>query len=187
MSENSLFAILLRKPWWISLLIFAVVGLVCAALFPAEFRVVGAMSGLPFAVIAIIAARRQWHLPSSARIEQTHQAVAAMAWPAFSALLAQTFRQDGYTVRQGGASGADFELERKGRLMLVSARRWKSAHTGLEPLRTLQTARDATDAPDALYIGLGPLSDSARAFAAEHRIAVWGAAELAQALKSLPG
>ena len=70
--------------------------------------------------------------------------------------------------------------------MLVCARRWKSSRTGLESLRALQTARDAGDAPDALYIGLGELTDSARSFAAEHRIAVWQAAELAQALRGLP-
>ena len=70
--------------------------------------------------------------------------------------------------------------------MLVSARRWKAARTGLETLRALQAARDATDTPDALYIGLGSLTDPARQFAAEHRIAIWHAAELAQALRGLP-
>ena len=70
--------------------------------------------------------------------------------------------------------------------MLVSARRWKSAQTGLEPLRALQAAREASEAPDAMFIGLGPISDSARPFAAEHRIAIWQAAELAHALRGLP-
>lgn len=80
-------------------------------------------------------------------------------------------------------------LERAGRTMLVGARRWKSARTGVEVLRALQAACDAAEAPDALFMGLGELSDGARAFAAEHRIAVWQAAELAQALRGmvLPG
>jgi restriction system protein len=72
--------------------------------------------------------------------------------------------------------------------MHVSARRWKSAQTGLEALRTLQAAREAAEEDlvnDALVIALGPLSDSARAFAAEKRIAVWQAAEVAQALKGI--
>jgi restriction system protein len=69
--------------------------------------------------------------------------------------------------------------------MVVSARRWKSANTGLEVLRALQAARQASEAPDALWIGLGPLSDNARPFAAEHRIAIWHAAELAHALRGL--
>ena len=186
MAKNSLFAILLRSPWWVSAGIALLLGLLSFALLPDQYRVVGALSGLPFVVVAVIAARRQWHLPSAARVAQTQQALATMAWPAFAALLEQAFRRDGYTVQRGKTAGVDFELERQGRRMLVSARRWKSAHTGLEVLRTLQAAREASDAPDALVIGLGAIGDNARPFAAEHRIAVWQAAELAHALRGLP-
>lgn len=59
MAENSLFAILLRSRWWISLLIALGIGLVAAALLPAQWRVVGAVSGMPFIVIAVLAARHQ--------------------------------------------------------------------------------------------------------------------------------
>ncbi len=81
--------------------------------------------------------------------------------------------------------GADFELLRKGQTLLVSARRWKSARTGLEPLRELQAAREKADAA-ALCIGLGEISEPAAAFATQHRISVWRAAELAEALRGLP-
>ena len=186
MAKNSLFAILLRSRWWISALLALVVGGVSMALLPERFGVVGALSGLPFAVIAALAARRQWHLPSAARVAATHGAVAAMAWPAFAGLLEQSFRRDGYAVEPGPSAAADFSIERQGRRTLVCARRWKSARTGLEALRALQAARDATGAPDALYIGLGELTDTARSFATEHRIDVWHVAELAQALRGLP-
>jgi restriction system protein len=146
----------------------------------------GVLSGLPFGVIGAIAAYRQWHLPSLARVAETQQALQTMAWPAFAALLEQAFRRDGYTVQRGQNAAVDFELVRQGRRMLVSARRWKSARTGQEALRALQMARDEVDAPDALYIGLGDLSDTARPFAAQHRIAIWHAPELAQALRGLP-
>jgi restriction system protein len=186
MAQNSLFAILLRSRWWISVAIALVMGLVGVALLPEAFRIVGALSGLPFAVIGIVAAVRQWRLPSAARVAQTQQALATMAWPAFAALLEQAFRRDGYTVQPGPNAAVDFELSRQGRRMFVSARRWKSARTGQESLRALQRAREAADVSDALYIGLGELSDSAAPFAAQHRIAIWQAAELAQALRGLP-
>ena len=186
MAKNSLFAMLLRSPWWISVVIAAVLVMLSFALLPVQFRVVGALSGLPFVVIGFIAARRQWHLPSTARIAETHQALATMAWPAFAGLLEQSFRRDGYGVARGEAAAVDFTLERSGRRMLVSARRWKSAHTGLEVLRALQVARDAAEAPDALHIGLGSLTDAARSFARENRIVLWHAAELAHALRGLP-
>ena len=186
MAKNSLFAVLLRSPWWISAVLALVLGLLGAALLPDRFRVAGALSGLPFAVIAVIAARRQWHLPSTTRVAETQQALAAMPWPAFAALLEQAFRRDGYTVQRGKTDAFDFELERQGRRMLVSARRWKSARTGLDALRALQAAREASDAPDVLFVGLGEISANAQPFAAEHRIAIWQAAELAQALRGLP-
>ena len=186
MAKNSLFAMLLRSPWWISMVIALALGLLSFALLPDQLRVVGALSGLPFVVIGAMAARRQWHLPSPARVTETHQALASMAWPAFAGLLEQSFRRDGFTVGPGETAAVDFTLERKGRRMSVCARRWKSAHTGLEALRVLQAARDATDTPDALHIGLGSLSDAARSFAAENRIALWHASELAYALRGLP-
>jgi restriction system protein len=186
LAPNSLFAILLRSPWWISVAIALVVGLLGVALLPERFRLAGALGGLPFAFIGALAARRQWQLPSAARVAETQQALSTMAWPAFAALLEQAFQRDGYTVQRGKTEAVDFELARQGRRMLVSARRWKTARTGLETLRALQAARAAADVADALYIGLGELSDNARPFAASHSIAIWQAPELAQALRGLP-
>ena len=187
MPPNSMFAVLLRSPWWVSISIAVVLGVVGAALLPDGFRVVGALSGLPFGVIGAIAAFRQWRVPSAARVARTRQALATMAWPAFAELLEQAFRRDGYTVQRGQSAAVDFELVRQGRRMLVSARRWKSARTGQEALRALQAAREGdSQAPDALYIGLGELSDNARPFAARHRIAIWQAPEITQALRGLP-
>jgi restriction system protein len=192
MAKNSLFSILLRSPWWVSAALGVALGLLAMAVLPKDYRVAGLLSGFPFVVIGAMAAWRASKLPSAASIEQTQQAVATMAWPAFAGLLEQAFQRDGYTVeaREPRATPAiDFVLERKGRRMLVCARRWKSARTGIEPLRALQAAREAAgdDLPnDALFIALGEPTDSARAFAAEHRIAIWQAAELAQALRGMP-
>jgi restriction system protein len=186
MAKKSLFAVLLRSPWWASALIALVVGLLGFVLLPDPLRVGGALSGLPFMVIAGIAAWRQWPLPSAARVDETRLALATMAWPAFASLLEQAFLRDGYSVQRSQTEGVDFVLERQGRSTLVCARRWKSARTGLEALRALQAARDAAEAADALYIGLGTLSDNAAPFAAEQRIVVWQANELAHALRGLP-
>ena len=185
MAPNSLFAILLRSPWWYSLAIALVLGAAMAAVMPDGWRVVGALSAFPFAVVAAIALGRQWKQPSAEQVEKSRQQLMAMAWPEFSALLEQAFVRDGNRVQRLQQDGCDFEIERAGRRMLVSARRWKSARTGLEPLRALQAAREAAEAPDALYIALGELTDTAAPFAAQQRIAVWQAAEMAQALRGL--
>jgi len=190
MAKNSLFAVLLRSPWWVSAAIGGVIGLLAAALLPPDLRVAGAVSGAPFLVIAALAAWKRRGLPSAARIEVTQKAVAVMAWPAFEALLLQAFRRDGFELAAGKPpAGVDFVLERGNRRQFVAARRWKSAHIGAEPLRALQAAREAGDGDrvnDALYIGLGDLSDAARQIATAERIAVWRADEIALALRDLP-
>jgi restriction system protein len=44
MAKNSLFAVLLRSPWWISAAIAVVLAVLALALLPADYRVVGAVS-----------------------------------------------------------------------------------------------------------------------------------------------
>ena len=185
MAKNSLFAILLRSPWWVSAAVAAGVALLAWVLLPEAWRVAGALAGFPFVVIGVMSAWRLRHVPSAARVEQTARATGAMSWPEFASVLEEAFRRDGHAVQRRTGSAADFELERKGRKKLVCARRWKAARTGLDPLRELQAARDAAEAPDARYLSLGELSENAVAFAAEHRIAVWQAAELAESLRGL--
>lgn len=188
MSKNSLFALLLRSPWWVSAAIALVLVLFGLAVLTGAFRVMAVLSGMPFAVIAAVAAHRQWHLPGTARVAETREALAGMPWPAFADLLEQSFRREGYSVTRRPSGPVDFELDRHGRRTLVSARRWKSARTGLEPMRALQAARDAADPPpDGLYIGLGPLTETALPFATAHGIAVWNAGDLARALRGLLG
>ena len=182
MAPNSLFAILLRSPWWISAAIAAGLSLLAAALLPAGQRWLGAAAAFPLVVVAVMAARRQWQLPSAAKMAQMQHAVTAMGWPEFSAALEAAFVKAGHTVSRGAGEGVDFELARAGSRVFVSARRWKSASTGLEALRALHKAREAADVADALLIGLGQVTPNAQAFAKQHRIAIWQSAELAQAL-----
>lgn len=186
MAQNSVFAILLRSPWWISFLVAGLLALVMAAVLPEGYRALGAISVLPFVVVGVVAAWKQARLPSASRVAQTAEAVGAMAWPQFESLLQSAFERDGYTVQRSRSAGVDFELQRQGQLTLVSARRWKSARTGREVLQQLQAARESAGAGPAIVVALGELTDSARPYAAEHGITVWQLDELAQALKGLP-
>ena len=181
--KNSLFAVLLRSRWWVSLSVGVVLGVVATALLPDAYRGVGPLTGAPFFVIAALAAWRQRHAPSDAELARTRESLTRAAWPAFADALQAAFERDGWQVERGTGEPVDFVLERKGRQMVVAARRWKSARVGLEALRALQAAREAREAPDALLIALGELTDTARPYAAQHRIAVWQASEIAQALR----
>ena len=185
MAPNSLFAILLRSSAWIS---FAIAGAMAAASFawlPAGYGGFGAAGTLPIFVVGCIAAWRQWHAPSTAQVEQTLQAALLMPWRDFANALERAWQSGGDTVERLNSPHADFRLTQKGRVTLVSARRWKAASHGVEPLRQLLAAMQAEGAPAGAYIAAqGTVSEAARAFANDNGLTLLPAATLVQLLHS---
>ena len=182
MNENSLFAILLRSSWWISFAIAGAVTAIAVALLPEAYRYLGAMTGLPFLVIGCMAAWKQWQAPSTARVENTLAAVRAMSWPEFSSALEAAYRQQGYAVSAVDGAAANFEIIKGGRVALVSCKRWKVAHTGIDALSGLLAVKEARDAHECIYVAAGEVTANARAFAIKHAIKLVGGPELAQLL-----
>lgn len=184
MARNSLFAVLLRSPWWISMLLAVLLGAAGFALMPERYRVAGALSGFPFAVIGVIALWQQMRLPSERRSEEILRAVGTMNWPEFSALLEEGFARQGYSVeRVQGA--ADFQLSRQGRTTLVAARRWKAARHGEEALQALHRQAQAQGAGSCLYVTLGDLSANAEVFAKRNNVQLMQQQALAYLLKNV--
>ncbi len=179
MHKNSLFAVLLRSPWWVS---FAVAGGVFAltrAVLPDASPLVAAFGALPFAAIGGYAAWRQLRAPGAAQVAAALDALRAQSWEEFSAALSEAFRRDGYAVARLDVPGADLELTRAGRVTLVGCKRWKAARAGIEPLRELEAAREKRAAHECIYVVAADVSDNAQAFAAEKRIRLLRDAELA--------
>jgi restriction system protein len=184
MAENSLFAVLLRSPWWMSLGVGLVVVLIARAFVPVQYWLFAAMGAVPFVVIAVIAFAKQWGRPSAARTQAIVDQVRAMAWRDFAQALEQAFtRDDGQVERIEGA--ADFVVTRGGRTELVAARRWKAARHGEEGLAALHAQMRARDASQCTYIALGELSANAQAFAKSHGVQVMQDAGLAQLLRTI--
>jgi restriction system protein len=161
MSEKSLFAILLRSPWWISLSVAGLFVLASNAVLPSPYVAVGVLCGFPFLVIAVIAAWRQRRAPDPALLAATLARAGTMSWREFSAALELALGRQGYSVTRLDSTAADFRLERQGQVSLVSGRRWKAASQGVEPLRELDAARQAQGAQQAIYISLGSLTEQA--------------------------
>lgn len=181
MPEKSLFAILLRSPWWISFAIALAMGLGGKILAPDYFSYALAFT-LPFIIIGTMAAWRQKDVPSEARVAETVEAVSEMNWKTFSERMEQAFKRDGFEVKRINGA-ADFALIKEGRTTLVCCKRWKAASQGVEPLRELAAARDAQEAREALYVSSVGVSDAAWAFAKENRIALMLAPQLARLLR----
>jgi restriction system protein len=187
MAEKSLFAILLRSPWWISLALAGVIALISRLALPTEMFWFGAMGGFPFLVIAVMAARRQMNEPSAARVQKTLEAAGAMSWRDFSAALEDGWLKAGFTVtrREGRDSGgADFAIHKSGATTLVAGKRWKAASLGVEPLRELKAALDKAEARDGIFVALGDVTPQAAKFARDSGIRVLQAPELVKLLRN---
>ena len=183
MSPNSLFAILLRSPWWVSLVVAGLIGVGASLLLPDPYQLVGALGSMPLVGVGCVAAWRQLRAPSAAQADGALAAAVAQPWRSFAATLQRAWQAGGTQVQQLSSPAADLRLTQGGRVTLVCARRWKAATHGAEPLRQLAAAMQAEGAADAIYVlAQGVLSDSARLFARDHHIVVLQGAALAQLL-----
>ncbi len=184
MAENSLFAILLRSPWWISLAVAGIPVLMSKLFLPQDLVGLGAMGGVPFLVIAAVAGRRQWKAPGATRVQHTRGAVRAMGWREFSAAVEDGWQREGHVVTRCEGGGADFVIAKGGVAMAVSARRWKAASLGVEPLRELRAAMEKSDTREGVVVALGDVTAQARSFAKDQGIRIVQAPELAQLLRA---
>ncbi len=182
MSKSSLFAILLRSPWWISMLLVLVFVLAVRALLPPQYVAFGVIGSFPFLVIGVITAWRQWHAPSSVRLAAALAQAGAMSWRDFAAALETAFVAQGYAVTRLTGAAADLQLVKAGRKTLVSCKRWKAANHGVEALRDLAAAKDALEAQACIYISLGAVTQNARVFAQTQGIQLMSEDDLAALL-----
>ncbi|MBB1594101.1 restriction endonuclease [Achromobacter sp. UMC46] len=185
MNQNSIFAVLLRSPWWMSA---GVAVLLCVggfAALPLDYAAMGVFAAVPFAVISIMAAYKQLRAPSDTRVQAVAEAAAAMSWADFADTVEAGFKRDGCEVQRLQTPGADFALSKDGHVAIVSAKRWKAARVGVEPLRELQAAREKRGAREAIYIALGDVSDNAWGYAKSQGVSLMTAPELAKLLRDL--
>ena len=185
MHERSLFASLLRLPWWVSLSLGVVIALVSRLTLKGDFLVFGVTMSLPFAVIAAIGLRRQWQAPSAARVDAVLSAVQAMSWREFSALVEAAFVRDGFVVKALNLPAADFEIVQGVSVALVRCKRWKAANQGVAPLQELAALREARGAGEAIYISAAAMTGTAQAYATGQRMRLINGAGLAQLLRNL--
>lgn len=183
MAPNSLFAVLLRSPWWISIAIVFAIALASRTLLPEKYFVFGIMGSLPFLVISMVTAFHQFQAPNAVQVERTLLNVSAMAWRDFCGALEQAYRQQGYHVDKMDGKAADLLLTKAGRRTLVAAKRWKAGNHGVEPLRALAQAREAQDTSHCVYVSLTDVGEKSGRFAVANKIELLSGATLAQLLR----
>ena len=176
-NENSLFAILLRAQWWVSVLIAAALVTLLRFMMPTMYAVAAA---LPFIAVAGIVAWRQIRAPSGKRIAGALERLRGLPWNEFAAQVAGAYERQGWQVKRLDGAQADFELVRGFHTTLVACKRWKAGRTGVEPLRELDAARRAREAEACVYFAGGEITGQARAFAAQRNIRLLEGAEVAK-------
>ena len=183
MSKNSLFAILMRSPWWVSLLVAVAVIVAAHFALPQKIENYAWVMGLPFVFVGAMAAWKQLRVPSPERVAATLQAAGALSWRDFADAMEEALKRDGYTVTRLNGPAADFALDKQGRSALLSCKRWKAARHGLEPLRELEAARQAQQSDEAIYVSIVELTENAQRFATEKGMRLLQGATLAQLLR----
>jgi restriction system protein len=175
-AKGSLFALLARSPFWVSLLIAGALFAVARNFLP---NLLALATTLPFLGIAAFAGWRQFKTPSPTRVAETLDSLREMTWGQFSTVIAEAFQREGYEV--GGLEGGvvNYELHKNGYKSLLSCKRWKVAQTGIGPLRELFEVMQAREARDCIYVATGDFTETARAFALEMGMRLLNGAELA--------
>ena len=182
MAKDTLFSILSRAPWWISVAVAAALFAITRSFLP---DIAAVAAALPFLGIAGYAGWRQLRAPGAANVADILGKIRGMPWENFSAIIAEAFRRDGYAVTEVFKGPVDLQLERNGRITLVSCKRWKVAQTGIGPLRELLDAKKAQDASECVYVAAGDFTANARAFAVEKSIRLLHDAPLAELVARL--
>ena len=176
-APNSLFAILVRSPFWVSLLLAIGTYFVAQHFVPPVFAVA---TTLPWLGTAAFAGWRQFKTPSPSRVAKTLEQLGAMSWSQFSAVMSEIFRGEGYSVSAKEDGVVSLVLEKTGYTTLAACRRWKVNETGIVPVRELAEAAAARGARDCVYVTTGIFTDTAQAFARQKKVRLLQGVELAK-------
>lgn len=179
MAKSSLFAVLLRSPWWYSVLIGLVIISISSVVVGGQYVLLGIFGALPFFGIAGYAGYKLSQLPSQKRVQEVDQQARKMPATQIAAKIADSYVKERYDSIVFKGNAADLELTRGNRTFLLSSKRFKVANTGIEPLKQLVAAGQKVEATGYLYVALGEISAAAREYANQNDIELIQADRLA--------
>lgn len=181
-TQRSLFRTLVESPWWVSVLVAALmypVGALLAQLLPgAHTQLMGTAAAAPFAGIALYTAYLRIRRGAPVDAPRLLNALRSASPEEVRAMLVEAYERAQYEIADG-ASG-DLELNRNGYLTLLRFRRWRAQSTGPAAIDELQAAMRARKADRGIYVTAGAVSESARKRASEREMTLIDGPALAQ-------
>ncbi|MFT5722533.1 MAG: restriction system protein [Motiliproteus sp.] len=172
MAKGSLFAVLLRSTWWYSVLIGLLILLISLAVTDAQYLTLSIIGSMPFFAIGGYAGFKQLQQPSQKRVLEVYQQAKKMTAVLIVEKIAANYIKSGYQSSAFKGKGADLELVRGNRKLLLCSKRFKATNTGIEPLKLLVAAGEAVEATGYLYLTLGEVSASADHYAQDNNIEI---------------
>lgn len=170
MAHGSLFAVLLRSPWWYSVLIALLVIFISLLLVGGKYLFLGVAASLPFFGIAGYAAYIELQRPGKKRILEVVQEARTMPARALANKIAGNYEKINFDITPFKGDAAELEIERGRHKFLLCCKRFKAAKTGIEPLKALVAAGEKQEATGYLYVALGEITENARDFAMNNDI-----------------
>ena len=176
MAQETLFQLLRRQPWWVSMLAAVVLFWIAHAFFPPVAPFIAVPFVLLAAYIGILQLRSGAPVDVAARLSELR----AMSWESFSAAITEAYRKRGYVVSPAEGQGYDFKLVKGGEVTLLQCRRWKVNQVGAGPVRELARAVDRQDARRGICVAAGEFSAPAREVTSREPVALLSGVELVQ-------
>src|SRR5688572_28596325 len=174
MAQETLFRILSRQPWWITLLVALGLFWITYSIFPP----IAPFVALPFVLLAGYIAVVQWRKGSPSDVDKHLETLRGMSWEQFSALVVQAYQERGYTVLPSEGRGYDFKLTKDSQTILLQCRRWKVNQVGAVPVRELAEAVANSDAYKGICLSAGEFSQPALKLTVDEPVSLVSGADL---------
>jgi restriction system protein len=189
--KDGLFEILSNSPWWVGVVFSAISYIAMKFVFPAIYSdhrvfsgIVSALSSkasliaLILLIPAFISAVRSITSLRLFKRQRTryinsptsgNQSIQNLNWKQFEQLIAEAYRQQGYSVEEnhqlGADGGVDVRLFKDGEYFLVQCKHWKTQNIGVKTIREMYGLLISEKAFKVIIVTSGFFSSEAKTFA----------------------
>ncbi|WP_332405532.1 restriction endonuclease [Vibrio metschnikovii] len=202
---------LMDAPWWVSLLLAAIVYIGLSFVLPAlamsseNFLFSAVAQNLPIlapyvAIVLLIPApvalfkqlsrQHQYSITTNEIASQgTTAALNNLSWLEFEGYIGEFFKQQGYEVKQAFSQkpdgGVDIWMRKDGQLTLVQCKHWKSRKVGIQILREMYAVMIENNASKMIIVTSGDFTSEAIKYALDKRLWLINGGELVQMIEQV--
>ena len=181
--NKNLLYVLMRLPWWVSVIVAGVVYLLLGFIVPSlssdsiflqsigmMFQSIAPIFALIFLLPAPIAAWNSYQKRKRLDNQNNVESIRALSWKEFEELVAEAYRRQGYKVIEndtvGADGGIDIRLKKNGQIHIVQCKNWRSQKVGVSIIREMYGLMVSEEASSAIVVCSGIFTQEAKNFAA---------------------